>query len=385
MRLQVGGIFVAAGALAGMGLAVCPALAAAADVFQDPAASYTFNLYSDVQGVNVHSQYANTNFKLTPEVNLSLQWVHDVVNFPAIEAAPGTDEAADAITSASRPIASAADPYVDYVKVRNSLEGNASYHGASGGYYASRESDYFAQMVSGSYNHNVQNDNLNLSAGASYSWDHITPLQDADTQGTPDYRRTTHWNVVATQVLTRTTVLRAGAEFNTVNGLQHDPYRNVYVAGTNVPENHPDHRVRRDLFMGVNQYFYNRSSVNVEYRYYNDDWGVSSHTVGVKLNQYVTDAVTVRYRYRYYGQNAATFYRDEYTEAGGVNGFQTNDYRLGDFGSHLFGGRVLWRPWPSLGGPGFMAGAEVMFSYERYFNSNNFSANIIETGLLIAF
>jgi hypothetical protein len=372
-----------AGALAGLGLAAWPV--SAADLFEDPVASYTFNLYSDVQGVNVNSQYANTNVKLAPGANLSLQWVHDVVHFPAIEAAPGTDEAADAITSASRPIASSADPYVDYVKVRNSLEGYATYRGASGGYYVSREADYFAQMVSGSYNHNLLNDNLNISGGASYSWDHITPLQDADTQGTPDYRRTTHWNVVATQILTRTTLLRVGAELNTVNGLQHDPYRNVYVAGANVPENHPDHRFRRDLFMGVNQYFYNRSSVNLEYRYYSDDWGVSSHTVGVKLNQYVSDAVTVRYRYRYYGQGAATFYRDEYTEAGGVNGFQTNDYRLGDFGSHLFGGRVLWRPWPSLGGPGFMAGAEVMFSYERYFNSNNFSANIIETGLLIAF
>jgi Protein of unknown function (DUF3570) len=383
MRLQVGGILGAFGALAGAGLAACPV--AAADLFQDPAASYTFNVYSDVQGVNVNSQYANTNVKLTPGANLTLQWVHDVVHFPAIEAAPGTQEAADAITSASRPIASSADPYVDYVKVRNSLEGSATYRGASGGYYVSRESDYFAQMVSGSYNHDVLNDNLNISGGASYSWDHITPLTDADTQGTPDYRRTTHWNLVATQILTRTTVLRAGVELNTVHGLQHDPYRNVYVAGANVPENHPNHRVRRDLYMGVNQYFYNRSSVNLEYRYYSDDWGVSSNTIGVKLNQYINDAFTVRYRYRYYGQGAATFYRDEYTAVGGVDGFQTNDYRLGDFNSHLFGGRVLWRPWPAMRGPGFMASAEVMFSYERYFNSNNFSANIIETGLLIAF
>jgi hypothetical protein len=180
-------------------------------------------------------------------------------------------------------------------------------------------------------------------------------------------------------------VLRLGVELTQVSGLQHDPYRNVYVAGANVPEKHPNERSRHDAFLGVNQYFSNRSSVSVEYRLYEDDWGVSSHTVGVKLNQYVTDAFTVRYRYRYYGQAAADFYRDEYTEVGGVGGYQTNDYRLGDFGAHLFGGRVLWRPWPMIGGPGFMTGAEVMFSYERYFNSNNFSANIIETGLLIAF
>jgi hypothetical protein len=385
MRLQVGRIVPVVGALAGAGLVLYPGVAACADLFQDPAASYTFNLYSDVQDVVVHSQYANTNVKFKNNVNMTFQWVHDVVMFPAIDAPPGTQEAADAITSASRPIASTADPYQDYVKVRNSLEGYAGFQNASAGYYVSRESDYFAQMVSGSYNKDFLADNLNISAGASYSWDHITPLADADTEGVPDYRRTIHWNVVGTHILTPTTVVRLGVEMNQVSGLQHDPYRNVYVAGANVPEHHPDSRSRRDLFMGVNQYFQNRSSVNLEYRLYNDDWGVASHTVGVKLNQYITDAVTMRYRYRYYGQDAATFYRDEYTEVGGVDGFQTNDYRLGDFGSHLFGGRLLWRPWPSVDGPGFMTGAEVMFSYERYFNSNNFSANIIETGLLIAF
>lgn len=373
------------GALAGLGLAACPGVSAAEDLLQDPAASYTFNLYSDVKGVDVHTQYANTNFKLTRESTFMLQWVHDVVHFPAIDAPPGSQEAADAITSASRPIASTADPYTDYVKVRNSMEGNAGWRGANAGYYVSRESDYFAQMVSGSYNHNVWHDNLNLSGGASYSWDHITPLADADTQGAPDYRRTVHWDLTATQILTRTTTLRAGVEMNTVRGLQHDPYRNVYVAGTNVPEKHPNYRERRSFYIGMNQYFTNRSSVNVEYRYYDDDWGVSSNTVGVKLYQYIDDSITLRYRYRYYAQGAAYFYRDDYTAVGGVEGYQTNDYRLGDFGSHLFGGRLSWRPWPSIGGPGFMSGAEVMFSYERYFNTNNFSANIIETGLLIAF
>jgi len=37
------------------------------------------------------------------------------------------------------------------------------------------------------------------------------------------------------------------------------------------------------------------------------------------------------------------------------------------------------------GGDGVAAPAQLMFSYERYFNSNNFSATIVETGLSIAF
>jgi hypothetical protein len=382
MRLQVTGICLFATASA---IALCPCIAAATELFQDPRASYTMNFYSDVQGVNVRSQYANTNFTVKRDLDLSLQWVHDLVVFPAIDAVPGTDEAADAITSASRPIANTADPYTDYVKVRNSLEGNAAFGNGNAGYYVSDESDYFAQMLSGGYNRDFLNDNLNVAVGASYSWDEINPLEDADTNQELDYRRTMHFNSIATQIVTPTTTVRVGAEINQVRGLQHDPYRNVYVAGANVPEQHPDTRSRRDVFVAANQYFHNRSSVNLEYRFYNDDWGVNSNTVGVKLNQYISDSVTMRYRYRYYAQGAADFYRDEYAVAGGVDGFQTADYRLGDFGSHLFGGRVLWRPFPTLGGPGFVAHAEVMFSYERYFNSNNFSADIIETGLLIGF
>lgn len=350
----------------------------------EPTAGYTFNFYSDVNGVDVFSHYTSSALRLQNGVMISGEWVHDRVVIPAIDAPPGSQEAVDAITSASRPIGANANPYEDYVKVRNSLEGSVSYAGYDASYYVSTESDYFAQMLTFGYNRDLMGDNLNVAARVSYSWDSITPLEDDDTNTNPDYRRTLHWNVVATDVVSPTTVVRVGAEFNTVHGLQHDPYRNVYVDGTNVPEQHPDERFRRDLFAGVNQYINNRSSLNLEYRYYTDDWGVSSHTMGIKLNQYVNDEFVVRYRYRYYTQASAIFYRDEYTETGGVNGFRTGDYRLGDFGAHLFGGRIAWRPYRVMGRI-FPAGAQLIMSYERYFNSNNFTANVLETGLQIAF
>ncbi|MCI0451625.1 MAG: DUF3570 domain-containing protein [Candidatus Latescibacteria bacterium] len=368
-------------ALAGVQVAAwAPCVRAGID---ETTASYLFNYYTDVEGVDVYGHYVTTGLQFQNNMGLTFQWVHDRVVIPAIEAPPGTQEAADAITSASRPIASSADPYQDYVKTRNSFEGGVDYHGYSAGYYVSKESDYFAQMVSLGFNRDVRGDNLNIAVGASYSWDSIEPLEDQDTAGIPDYRRTTYWSVVATQVVTKTTVLRVGAEFNQVSGLQHDPYRNVYVAGTNVPESHPDQRTRRDLFVGLSQYVYNRSSIKLDYRFYSDDWGVESHMVGLKLNQYVNDEFVFRYRYRYYAQLPSEFYRIEYTDAGGIDGYQTGDYRLGDFGAHLFGGQVLWHPHRFFGRLG--ANAQVTFGYERYFNSNNFSADVFETGLQIAF
>ena len=352
---------------------------------EDPALSYTLHFFSDVDGVDVYSHYSSTGIRMNNDIALSLQWGHDVVVFPAIDAPPGSQEAVDAITTASRPIGRNSDPYEDFVKVRDEFQATAAYRRARATYYVSTESDYFAQMVTLNYNHGFMTDNLNISVGASYAWDNIQPLEDNDTAGTPDFRRTLHGNVIVTQILTPTTVVRFGGEFNRVRGLQHDPYRNVYVAGTNVPELHPKERDRWVGFLNVSQYITNRSSVQVDYRYYEDDWDVSSHTIGGRLNQYITDAVVMRYRYRYYTQGPAFFFREDYTIAGGVNGFHTGDYRLGDYGAHLFGGRILWYPHRALGKLGFLQHAQLVFSYEHYFNDYNFSANIYETGFQITF
>jgi hypothetical protein len=383
MRVPVKSALVVSSLRAGILVAAVAMLPAPARAgVPETTVSYLLHYFSDVDGVDVYSHHGATGVQMN-EVNLSIDWAHDVVVFPATEAPAGSQEAVDAITTASRPIAQSADAFEDFVKLRDEMEATASYRNYEAGYYFSKESDYFAQMVFGGASRGFQDDNLTLSTGASYGWDDIKPLEDEDTAGIPDYRRTVHWNLVATQVVTPTTVIRLGGEFNQVTGLQHNPYRNVYVAGTNVPEQHPKNRARWDTFLRVSQYITNRSSVKIDYRYYSDDWGVSSHTLGGRLNQYITDNVIVAYRYRYYTQSSAYFYQDTYTQPGGVDGFRTGDYRLGDFGAHLFGGEILWAP--NGGSIGFLTGAQLVLSYERYFNSNNFSASVYETGLRIRF
>jgi len=351
----------------------------------DPMLSYILHFFSDVDGVNVYSQYGSTGIRMTDDLNVKIQWGHDVVVFPAIEAPPGTQEAADAITSASRPIAGTAAPYQDFVKVRDEVQGFATYQNLRATYYVSTESDYFAQMVAVHYSQNLMSDNLNITTGISYGWDKIEPLADDDTAGLQDFRRTLYFNLVGTQVLSPTTVVRLGWEYNAVQGLQHDPYRNVYVAGTNIPELHPAHRDRWDVFLRVNQYITNRSSLRLDYRYYTDDWNIDSHTIGGKLSQYVTDEFIIRYRYRYYTQTPAYFFRSDYIQPGGIGGFRTNDYRLGNYGAHLFGGQLAWQPHRIVGKVSFLRGAQFTLGYEHYFNGNNFSANVYETGLQFNF
>ena len=91
--------------------------------------------------------------------------------------------------------------------------------------------------------------------------------------------------------------------------------------------------------------------------------------------------MVIRWDYRYYTQTSADFYRPEYLTVDGISGYRTGDYRMGVLSSHLFGAAVTvdladlitnHDRWRRLG---------LSVNYERYFNNNNYSANIVETAL----
>jgi hypothetical protein len=300
-----------------------------------------------------------------------------------VSAPVGSPEAIDAITTASRPISG--DAYQDYEKVRNELEGQVTRGPASVGYYYSKESDYVGQQVSATYNRDLRDDQLNLSFGTSWGWDDILPLENQRSNTAASTKNTLHWNAVATQLLSPSSVVRFGVEYNHVSGLQHNPYRLVYAGGTTVPERHPDSRERRDAFVKFHQYLSNRSSLQFDYRIYDDDWGVFSHEVAGGLSQYVTRGFYARYQYRWYRQTSANFWSNDYTTTQGIDGYLTGDYRMSPLSSHLFGFSlnadlsVMAPDSPTL------RRFALTFDYERYFNNENYSADILETGVEFRF
>ena len=365
-------------------LAVAGASPAAGGV-EDQQALLNFEYFADSDHVHVYSTGGDYAAVVGEASRVRVSWNREVVIVPGITAPPGSQEAVDSISGASRPISPTQDPFSDFRKTRNQIRAQGTYSMFSGGYYVSNETDYFAQQLSAGVEKAFFDDNLVLNFSSSYGWDKIEPVEDDDTSTAADEKNTFHAAVVATQVVTPTTIVQAGVEMANVDGLLHNPYRNVYVDGNYVPELHPDTRSRRDAFVKLNQYLLNRSSVKLSYKIYNDDWGILSSTVGAKLNQYVTNDVVVRYRYRYYTQTASDFFSSDYTEPGGIDGYQTGDYRMGEFTAHLFGAKLSW----NLGrGPiaiPALDGIRMNVKYERYFNSNNFSANIFESGFAFSF
>lgn len=347
--------------------------------------TFIFQYFADADDVHVTTHQNDYRLSLRDQTELGIKLTYQRVSVPAVNAPAGSEEAIDAITTASRPIENTGAAFDEYVRTRKEASVDLQRPGLSAGYYVSTEEDYFAQMVQARLDRDFRGQTLNLAVGASYGWDRITPVEDQDTSTDDDFRNTSYLNAVVTTILTPTTVLRVGAEQFWVRGLQHNPYRNVWVAGSPVAERHPEDRSRRDLYLRLNQYLTHRASLKLYYKYYFDDWGVDSQTIGARLSQYVTDNVVVRYRYRYYDQGAADFHREEYADAGGVDGYQTGDYRLETLRAHLFGTRVRWSLRDRFPDSALLSGVSLQLSYERYFNSNNFSANIFEAGASIGF
>jgi hypothetical protein len=365
-------------------IAVCLAVAlprpsAAIDVGDTSTLNSLMRFFTDTDHITVRSVTNDYSMPIRTDMQLALHWNNERVTIPAVKAPPGSQAAIDAITTASRPISGNA--YQDYIKNRNELEGEVTRGHSAVDFYYSVETDYIAHQIGARVDRDYHDQMINVSLGTSVGWDEIKPLADSDTNTGASTKTTLHWNAVATEILTPTTLLRYGLEYNVVEGLQHNPYRNVYAGGTHVPEKHPDHRERRDGFLKLNQYLASRASVKLNYRLYNDDWGITSHELETDLNQYVTHSVSANYVYRYYTQGAAYFYRSEYATTNGIDGYLSGDYRMNHLASHMFGASLHMDMDALADAHPFLGRTALWLNYERYFNSNSYSANILATGL----
>lgn len=334
------------------------------------------NLFNDNTGTTVQSPALEVIKTLAGQIEFVLRYTLDRVIIPPIRGLAATPTA-DAITGASRPVDDANAANKSFAKDRNEFNLGFSLPGFSGSYYYSTESDYIGRMATVSSNIDFNQKNTNLSGFYSYGWDDISPL-GADTSHTKIAHSA---NMTLTQALSPVVIVRFGADISLHDGFQSNPYRTVNAGGQILPENHPLQRTRGSVFFKVNRYFDTETSLNVEYRYYADDWDIKSHTLGFYFHQYFNNKVLIRYRYRYYQQTQAEFYRKTYPV---VQPFMTSDYKLEKFNAHLFGFKIEYKLKDLLkdGLLSFMSSSTLDVKYERYFSSNDFTADIFQFGLV---
>lgn len=344
--------------------------------FTDDRVALRTHFFTDSGGLLVRSPSLQFVKDLARNTALTLQYSLDQVTIPPYRGISAKPLPTDGITGASKPV-DAANPNANYIKNRNEVVGSLSADRWATTIYYSGENDYVGRLLGVGYNQDFNQKNTNLALSASFGWDTINPL-GRDTTFT---KRNFIFDATITQSLSPVTSLRFGADISSASGFQSNPYRTVFVNGGYALEAHPQQRLRMAGFVKLNTFIKPaHAAVWLDYRLYGDDWGVRSHTLGLKFYQTMSKRLLLRYRYRFYTQTSAYFYRIDYP-LDRLTTYFTADYKLEPFNSHLFGFQAEYQL-DRLGAQlPLLDRSTLEIKYERFFTSNNFTANIYQVGL----
>jgi hypothetical protein len=291
----------------------------------------------------------------------------------------------DTVSSASIDVITTASPYKDERKEYgigvDYLHGNSL---AQFSVSSSKEDDYLADTFGMNVSHDLFGGLTTLNLGFSQGRDVV---QRVDTAFEADINRY-NFRLGLTQVLSRSLLLGVGYEGVAEEGYLNNPYRSVRVLGATREERYPGTRDSQAVALRAIKGFGSGSrpvisSLRAEYRYFRDNWGVRSSTLGVALQRYFFgERVLGEARYRYYRQSAASFYSDDFpTEMT----YMARDKELSTFHSHSLGVKWSWAFWrgSALRASVNLAHDYLVFDYDDFTDVRNgqpysFDANVLQ-------
>ena len=201
---------------------------------------------------------------------------------------------------------------------------NGNFGGAVG---YSEENDYRATYVNLSGSRNFNNDLTTVTLGFSHSADDIFPT-DAElfNRVRNEDKRATSAAVSLSQVINRVTTFQTALSITEQSGFLSDPYK--------LQDARPDNKTQIALSNSLRYFFIEADgALQANYRYYRDDFGISSHTLDLSWFQNINRTFQIAPVLRYYSQSAAEFYTniDDFTKP--LTEPQSSDYRLSAFGA----------------------------------------------------
>lgn len=214
----------------------------------------------------------------------------------------------DMVSNASIDVVTTASPYketrneynlgADYM-VRDATVSVSTSH--------SKEPDYIAASTSVDVAQEVFGGMTTLSLGFTRGHDQV---------GRKDigfFDTATHWRyrLGMTQILTPSWLASVNFEAVSDDGFLGSPYRVARIFGSTVPESNPRTRTSRALQLRTVNEVAPGNAVRVDYRYFQDTWGIKAHTGELGYSRGFTDRWLVDWYARYYTQSKALFYSDD--------------------------------------------------------------------------
>lgn len=130
-------------------------------------------------------------------------------------------------------------------------------------------------------------------------------------------------------------------------GLLSTPFQRVYFADiensfidnfhlAEAIEQLPDSRFKIAIGGRLNWYLNEKISLRTFYRYYFDDWGITSHSASIEVPIKLSSKFTIYPSYRFYNQTKADYFRP-YETALSTETYYTSDYDLSQYSANQFG------------------------------------------------
>ena len=228
-----------------------------------------------------------------------------------------------------------------------------------GGHY-SQETDWRSLGVNGTLLKDMNNKQTTLSFGLGVTLDGISPFKlpkpgslysanqtlDSSAGSLGDEQRTTYEMLLGvTHTLNRKNLISLNYALSQSNGYHTDPYKIVSIldaqgAPTDYAwESRPDSRTRQSLSLGWIGAF-GEDALHVNYRYYWDDWAVTSHTIDVRYHWAFASDWELAPHLRYSTQTAADFYQVALADGQAIPQQLSSDYRLADLTGLTYGAKL---------------------------------------------
>lgn len=233
--------------------------------------------------------------------------------------------------------------------------------------YVSAEYDYFSFGFGGGYAHLFNEKNTEVSVNAQVfldKWNSQYPIElrngffDSRTMGTgtyaPDFsafeketRNSYSISLGLSQILGKKLQGSIFMDLVSQTGLLSTPFQRIYFADSpdffiedfqlaDDVERLPDSRFKFPIGGRLNYYMNDRVVLRSYYRFYADNWGITSHTANLEVPVKLNDSFTVYPSYRYYSQTAADYFYPKEIALSTLD-FYTSDYDLSRYTANQYG------------------------------------------------
>ncbi len=294
-----------------------------------------------------------------------------------------TSASSDKIDLKANSSASSADTRI-YPSLTWTIENEKK--GTTIGIGASSSTEYDYQSFGGKllFNKTTKNKNTDFGLQVQAFMDQvklITPTElrtgggreDDDYGSSPRNSYSASWNI--SHIVNKNMQVMLLGDVIKQDGFLSLPFHRVYFADNSVhQENLPSSRLKIPVAGRLNYFFGSKVIARTYYRYYKDDWGITSHTINIETPYKINSFFSVTPYYRYYTQTAADYFQP-YKIHTATNKFYTSNYDLSKFSSQFFGVGFRTAPVKGVLGNHHIKSLEVRGGH--YSKSYNMNANII--------